>query len=93
LYCINISTHLFVILFFIHACQLFSFPVLACVPSSLPVSAHIQRVHLEELGIDGKIMLKWMFKEWEGGMNGIVLDQDRDKRWAVVNVVMNLWMS
>jgi hypothetical protein len=24
--------------------------------------------HLEELGVDGKITLKWIFKKWYGGM-------------------------
>jgi hypothetical protein len=46
--------------------------------------------HLGDPDIDGRIILKWLFKKWDGGMNWIELARDRDRWWAVVNVVMNL---
>ena len=35
--------------------------------------------HLEDPGIDGSIILKWMFEKWDGDMNWINLAQYRDK--------------
>jgi hypothetical protein len=40
--------------------------------------------HLEDPGVDGRIILQWIFKKW------IELAQDRDKWGALVNAVMNL---
>jgi hypothetical protein len=34
---------------------------------------------LEDIGIDGRI-LKWIFNEWDGGMDWVDLGKDRD-RW------------
>jgi hypothetical protein len=48
---------------------------------------------LRDLRIDGRIILKWIIKKWDGSMDGISLDQNR-KRWrAVANAVMNLLVS
>jgi hypothetical protein len=38
-----------------------------------------ERVDLENPGIDGRIILKWMFEKWDGGMEWIDLVQDRDR--------------
>jgi hypothetical protein len=46
--------------------------------------------HLEDSGVDGRIILKWIFKTWDGSMYWIELAQDRDRWRAVVNAVMNL---
>jgi hypothetical protein len=35
--------------------------------------------HVEVSSIDGKIILKWIFKEWDGGMDRIELAQNRDR--------------
>jgi hypothetical protein len=45
---------------------------------------------LGDPGIDGRIILKWIFKTWDGFMDWIELAQDRDRWRAVVNAVMNL---
>jgi hypothetical protein len=46
--------------------------------------------HLGDPGVDGRIILKWIFKNWEGGMDWIHLAQDRNRWHALVNAVMNL---
>jgi hypothetical protein len=50
-----------------------------------------ERDHLEDLGVDGKVILRWIFRNLEGGMDWIDLAQDRDRWRALVNAVMNLW--
>ena len=32
------------------------------------------RRHLEELGVDGRMILKWIFEKWDGGMEWIDVD-------------------
>jgi hypothetical protein len=47
--------------------------------------------HLGDPGVDGRIILRWIFREVGcGGMNWIELAQDRDRWRAVVNAVRNL---
>jgi hypothetical protein len=43
--------------------------------------------HWEGLHIDEGIILKWILKTWDGGMDFLDLAQDRDRWWALVNVV------
>ena len=41
-------------------------------------------------GIDGRIILRWIFRKWDvGGMDWIKLAQVRDRWRALVTVVMN----
>ena len=45
--------------------------------------------HLEDLGIDGRIILKLNFKNGMGKHNWIEMAQDRVRWRGVVNAVMN----
>jgi hypothetical protein len=45
--------------------------------------------HLEDPGIDGRIILKWIFKNWDS-VAWIDMAQDMDRWRAVVSAVMNL---
>jgi hypothetical protein len=45
---------------------------------------------LEEPGVNGRIILKWIFERLDGGMDWINLAQDKDRWRALVNAGMNL---
>ena len=45
---------------------------------------------LEDLGVDGRIILNWIFRKWDGRMDWADMAQDWDRWPAVVNAVMNL---
>jgi hypothetical protein len=49
---------------------------------------------LEDPGVDERIILKWIFKKWDGGrgVDWIHVAQDSDRWRALVNTVMNLWV-
>jgi hypothetical protein len=36
---------------------------------------------LEDSDVDGRIILKWIFEKWDGGMDWMDLAQEKD-RWA-----------
>jgi len=49
-----------------------------------------ERDRMGEPGIDGRIILRWIFRKWDvGGMDWIELAQDRGRWQAIVNAVMN----
>jgi len=50
----------------------------------------MERDHLEDLSVDGRIILSWMFRNLDGGMDWIDLPWDRDRWRALANVVINL---
>jgi hypothetical protein len=51
------------------------------------------RDHFEDLGIYRKVILKMDPKEIEQeDVNWINLARDKDKLWALVNVVMKFWV-
>jgi hypothetical protein len=49
-----------------------------------------RRRHLKNPGVDGRIILKWIFERLDGGTDWINLAQDRDRWRPVVNKVMDL---
>jgi hypothetical protein len=49
-----------------------------------------ERVRWGDPGVDGRIMLGWIFKKWDVGVGTGGLTQDRDTWRALVNVVRNL---
>jgi len=49
-----------------------------------------ERDHLGDPGVDGSIILRWIFRKWVGGVDWIDLAYTRDRWRAVVNAIMNL---
>jgi hypothetical protein len=46
--------------------------------------------YLGDPGVDWRIILKWIFKKWDRGMDWIELTEVRDRWRALVNAVMSL---
>jgi len=50
-----------------------------------------ERDHLEDPGMDGRIIIRWILRKWDGrGVDWIDLAQDRERWQALVDMVMNL---
>jgi hypothetical protein len=50
----------------------------------------MEKEQLEDLSLDGRIILRLAFKKWDGGVDWIDLSQDKDRWRALVYAVMNL---
>jgi len=46
--------------------------------------------HFKDPGLDRRIILRWIFTKWDGGMDWIDLAQDRDMMAGTCEGVMNL---
>jgi len=47
-----------------------------------------ERDHLEDSGLDGRIVLRWILRKWDVGMDWIDLAKGRDRWRALVNAVI-----
>jgi hypothetical protein len=55
------------------------------------VASVVDSVRIRSSEVDGRIILKWIFKKWaDGGVDWIELAQVRDRWRALVSAVMNL---
>jgi len=45
---------------------------------------------LGDPGVDGRVILRWLFRKWNVVLDWIKLAQDRDRWRALVDAVMNL---
>jgi len=52
-----------------------------------------ESVYLEDAGIEGRIILNWLFRTWDRGMGWTDLTQGRDGWWAFENATINLRFS
>jgi hypothetical protein len=52
-----------------------------------------RRNHLEDPGVDGRIILKLIFEKWGPGIDWIDLAQDRGRWRALVNAVVKILVT
>jgi hypothetical protein len=51
-----------------------------------------EREHLDDPGLDERVILKGIIKKWDGYLNWIDLAQERDSWQAYLHAIMNLWV-
>jgi hypothetical protein len=50
-----------------------------------------ERDHLEDSGVDGRVIFRWICRKWDVGvMDWIDLARDRDRWQVLVNAAMSL---
>jgi hypothetical protein len=49
-----------------------------------------EREHLEGSGVEGRIILKLIFRKWDLGMDWIDVAQEMDRWWVLVSAVKNI---
>jgi len=53
-----------------------------------------EREHLEDPGVDGRIIRRWIFRKSNvGGMDWIYLAQDKDRGRILVNAVISICVA
>jgi len=57
---------------------------------SVLVGKHEGKRPLGKTCVDERIILRWMFRKWDGSKEWIDLAQNGDRWWAFVNTVINL---
>jgi hypothetical protein len=67
--------------------------ILGMLSFSFNICVHVNmltRDHWEDPDLDGRIILRWIFRKWEGGCGDwMELAQDRERWRALVSTVMN----
>ena len=53
----------------------------------------MERDHLRYPSVDGKILLRWIFRKWDVGFELNRADSGWDRWRGLVNTIMNLWVS
>jgi hypothetical protein len=48
-----------------------------------------EREHMNDTGVDGRLILRSLFRKWVGGMDWIDVAVDRDRCRPCVNAVVN----
>jgi hypothetical protein len=52
----------------------------------------MERDHMEDPDVDGNVILRRIFRKWDGGLDGIDMAEDRDMWWAL-KAVMDIRVS